>query len=75
MVNHRLFETHFLRLTRFHNRYEGVLAYWNRVGDPNCTRKNASKIRNPLMRILQKLITWGVLHRMGSCDKSNNPDI
>ena len=74
-IEHRFFETHFLRLKRHHNGYVKILEYWNRVGDPSCVRRNASRIRNPLMKIMQKLISWRVLHRTGSCDKCNNPDL
>ena len=74
-VNNRLFGTHFVGLKRYHNRYDGISDYWNRIGDPSCLRRNASRIRNPLMKILHKLITWGVSHRTGSNDKCNNPDL
>ena len=74
-IEHRLFPPHFVSLVREYNENTGLDAYWNRVGDPACSRRNAAKIINPLMRILQKLISWGLLHRTGSCDKCNYPDL
>ena len=74
-IEHRLFPPHSARLVRKHNEYERITDYWNRVGDPGCSRRNSSKLRNPIMKILQKLIVWGVLHRTGSSDKCNQPDL
>lgn len=74
-VNHRLFETHFSRLRRFEKDYPSIPAYWNQVGDPSCARRNASTIRNPLMRILHKLIVTGPFNRFGSRDKCQKPDL
>ena len=74
-VEHRLFEAHFVSLARYQNDCAGIPEYWNRVGDLNYSRRNSSKLRNPLQKILQMLIAWGVLHRTGSRDNFNQPDL
>ena len=74
-VNHRFFGPHFVSLARDNDQYTGIDAYCNRIGDPTCLRRNSSRIRNPLMKVLQKLISWGLLHRSGSQDKCSQPDL
>ena len=74
-INHRLFGPHFVSLARVCGDSKILDSYWNRIGDPSCSRRNASAIRNPLLKVLQKLISWGLLYRHGNQDKCTQPDL
>lgn len=74
-IQHRLFRPHFVSLARGNDQYTGIDEYWNRIGDPTCLRRNASRIRNPLLKVLQKLISWGLIHRSGGQEKCSQSDL
>ena len=73
-VNHRLFATYFTNLEVDDEGFEHE-AYWNRIGRPTTTNPRESLIREPLMRVIHKLIVGSLLHRTGSKERCQKRDL
>ncbi|GJT15434.1 hypothetical protein Tco_0874140 [Tanacetum coccineum] len=73
-VQHRLFETHFLRLMTNDKGFNHD-AYWNRIGQPTNGNKKLAYIRYPLLHIMHKILVGAFVHRTGSRDKVQKLDL
>ncbi|GKC73096.1 hypothetical protein Tco_1118979 [Tanacetum coccineum] len=67
-LEHRLFATHFRKLEVDDGEFNYV-AYWKKIERPTNTYPRKSLIREPLMRIVHKLIVGSLIHRMGSRER------
>ncbi|GJY58377.1 hypothetical protein Tco_0458269 [Tanacetum coccineum] len=73
-VQHRLFETHFLRLMTNDEGFNHE-AYWSRIGQPRTEKKKLADIRYPLFHIMHQILVIAFVHRSGSRDKVQKPDL
>ncbi|GJS74191.1 reverse transcriptase domain-containing protein [Tanacetum coccineum] len=73
-VQHRLFKTHFLRLTTNDEGFNHE-AYWSRIEQPRTEKKKLADIRYPLLHIMHKILVGSFMHRSGSRDKVQKPDL
>ncbi|GKG21190.1 hypothetical protein Tco_0383785, partial [Tanacetum coccineum] len=73
-LEHRSFAIHFskLEIDDGEFNYDG---YWNRIRRPTSTNPRQSLIREPLMRIIHKLIVRSLIHRTGSKERCQKRDL
>nr|GEZ66204.1 hypothetical protein [Tanacetum cinerariifolium] len=64
-VNHRLFGVHFGKL-EVDDRQFDHREYWTKVGKPTLTNHKEVLVREPLMRIVYKLIVGSLVHRLAN---------
>ncbi|GJW90557.1 hypothetical protein Tco_0168110 [Tanacetum coccineum] len=50
-------------------------AYWNRIGQPTTGKKKLADIRYPLLHIMHKILVGPFMHRSGSKDKVQKPNL
>ncbi|GKD54894.1 hypothetical protein Tco_1288281 [Tanacetum coccineum] len=73
-LEHRLFATHFSKLEVDDGEFNYV-AYWKKIKRPTNTYPRKSLIREPLMRIVHKLIVGSLIHKMGSRERCQKRDL
>nr|GEZ31513.1 hypothetical protein [Tanacetum cinerariifolium] len=61
-VNHRLFSVHFGKLEVDDKQFDHR-EYWTKVGKPTLTNHKEVLVKEPLMRIVHKLIVGSLVHR------------
>nr|GEW21077.1 hypothetical protein [Tanacetum cinerariifolium] len=67
-LEHRLFAIHFNNLEINENGFDHN-AYWKRTGEPTRTNKRTFLVKDPLMRIVHKLLVGAFIHRTGSRER------
>ncbi|GJV78034.1 retrovirus-related pol polyprotein from transposon TNT 1-94 [Tanacetum coccineum] len=65
-VKHRLFEGYFGRLEVDDKKFDHK-DYWTRVGKPALTNHKEVLVKEPLMRIVHKVIVGSLVHRIKKC--------
>ncbi|GKA30942.1 hypothetical protein Tco_0717247, partial [Tanacetum coccineum] len=67
-LDHRLFAIHFSRLEVGDKLFDHN-EYWKKIRKPTKTNKRTSLIREPLMRIMHRLIVGALVHRLESKER------
>nr|GEX46187.1 hypothetical protein [Tanacetum cinerariifolium] len=67
-LNHRLFTIYFTRL-EVNDKLFNHEAFWQRIGKSTSTNPRTSLIKEPLMRIVHKLLVGSLVHRDGSKER------
>nr|GEX11143.1 hypothetical protein [Tanacetum cinerariifolium] len=70
-VNHRLFGVHFGKLEADDRQFDHR-EYWTKVGKPTLTNHKEVLVREPLMRIVYKLIVGSLVHRLASRERDES---
>ncbi|GJS55837.1 hypothetical protein Tco_0629199 [Tanacetum coccineum] len=73
-LNHRLFAIHFTRL-EVDDKLFNHEAFWQKIGQPTSTNPRTSLIKEPLMRIVHKLLIGSLVHRAGSKERCQKRDM
>ncbi|GJR96631.1 hypothetical protein Tco_0268805 [Tanacetum coccineum] len=73
-LNHRLFSIHFTRL-EVDDKLFNHEAFWKKIGQPTSTKLRTSLIKEPLMRIVHKLLVGSLVHRVGSNERCQKRDM
>ncbi|GJX92998.1 hypothetical protein Tco_0347584 [Tanacetum coccineum] len=73
-LNHRLFAIHFTKLEVDDKLFNHEM-FWKRIGSPTSTNPRTSLIKEPLMRIVHKLLVGSLDHRAGSKERCQKRDI
>nr|GEX15015.1 hypothetical protein [Tanacetum cinerariifolium] len=73
-LDHRLFATHFNKLV-INDKLFDHDAYWRKIGQPTGTNLRMSLIREPLMRVMHRLIVRPLVHRLGSKERCQKRDL
>ncbi|GJR69688.1 hypothetical protein Tco_0015753 [Tanacetum coccineum] len=73
-LNHRLFAIHFTRL-EVDDKLFNHAAFWQKIRKPTSTNPRTSLIKEPLMRIVHKLLVGSLVHRAGSKERCQNRDM
>ncbi|GJZ40908.1 hypothetical protein Tco_0587794 [Tanacetum coccineum] len=70
-------EEHVLTLPEFAINDKGFdhNEYWKKIGEPTRTNKRTSLVKDPLMRIVHKLLVGALVHRTGSRERCQKPDL
>ncbi|GJW29240.1 hypothetical protein Tco_0046115 [Tanacetum coccineum] len=69
-VNHRLFGVHFGKL-EVDDRQFDHREYWTKVGKPRLTNHKEVLVKEPLMRIMHKLVVGSLVHRIARTKESS----
>ncbi|GJY26202.1 ribonuclease H-like domain-containing protein [Tanacetum coccineum] len=73
-LDHRLFAIHFSKLEiddKLFNHDE----YWQKIKEPTRTNPRTSLIKEPLMRVVHRLIVGALAHRLGSKERCQKIDL
>ncbi|GJS22437.1 hypothetical protein Tco_0451069 [Tanacetum coccineum] len=70
-VKHRLFEVYFSRLMVDDKQFD-YKDYWTRVGKPTLTNHKEVLVKEPLIRIMHKVIVGSLMHREASRERCQN---
>ncbi|GKC51802.1 hypothetical protein Tco_1074547 [Tanacetum coccineum] len=73
-VNHQLFGIHFGKL-EVDDRQFDHRKYWTKVGKPTLTNHKEVLVKEPLMRIVHKLIVRSLVHRLASRKRCQKQDL
>nr|GEW57284.1 hypothetical protein [Tanacetum cinerariifolium] len=73
-LDHRLFAIHFSKL-EIDNKLFDHDAYWKKVGKPTKTNRRTSLIREPLIRVVHRLIVGALVHRLGTKERCQKRDL
>ncbi|GJX20394.1 hypothetical protein Tco_0223071 [Tanacetum coccineum] len=73
-LEHRLFVIHFSKLEIDEKSFNHD-AYWRKIGEPTRTNPRTSLIKEPLMRIMYRLIIGSFVHRPGSKERCQKRDL
>ncbi|GJU34302.1 hypothetical protein Tco_1182656 [Tanacetum coccineum] len=73
-VKHRLFEGYFGRLEVDDKQFDHK-DYWTRVGKPTLTNHKEVLVKEPLMRIVHKVIVGSLVHRVASRERCQKQDL
>nr|GEV95065.1 hypothetical protein [Tanacetum cinerariifolium] len=64
-MKHRLFDIHFNNLEINDKEFDHN-EYWKKIGETTRTNKRTSLVKDPLMRIVHKLLVGALVHRTGT---------
>ncbi|GJS09537.1 ribonuclease H-like domain-containing protein [Tanacetum coccineum] len=73
-LEHRLFATHFTIL-EIDDKLCNHDAYWQIIGTPTSTNRRTSIIKEPLIRVVHRLIVGSLVHRLGSKKRCQKRDL
>ncbi|GJY56765.1 hypothetical protein Tco_0455880 [Tanacetum coccineum] len=73
-LKHRFFAIHFTKL-EVDNKLFNHDVYWQQIGTPNRTNPRTSLIKEPLIRIVHRLLVGSLVHRVGSKERCQNRDL
>ncbi|GJU20379.1 hypothetical protein Tco_1153721 [Tanacetum coccineum] len=73
-VEHRLFEVYFGKLEVDDKKFDHK-DYWTRVGKPTLTNHKEVLVKEPLMRIVHKVIMGSLVHRVASRERCQKQDL
>ncbi|GJY19385.1 putative reverse transcriptase domain-containing protein [Tanacetum coccineum] len=73
-LNHRLFAIHFTRL-EVNDKLFNHGVFGQKIGKPTSTNPRTSLIKEPLMRIVHKLLVGSLVHRAGSKERCQKRDM
>nr|GEU91985.1 hypothetical protein [Tanacetum cinerariifolium] len=73
-LNHRLFAIHFTKL-EVDDKLFNHEAFWQKIGQLTSTNPRTSLIKEPLMRIVHKLLVGSLVHRFGSKERCQKRDM
>nr|GFA27261.1 hypothetical protein [Tanacetum cinerariifolium] len=73
-LSHRLFAIHFTRL-EVDDKLFNHEAFWRKIGAPTNINPETSLIREPFMRIVNKLLVGSLFHRAGSKERCQKRDM
>ncbi|GKA51233.1 ribonuclease H-like domain-containing protein, partial [Tanacetum coccineum] len=73
-LNHGLFGIHFTRL-EVDDKLFNHEVFWQKIGKPTSTNPRTSLIKEPLMRIVHKLLVGYLVHRAGSKERCQKRDM
>ncbi|GJR62905.1 hypothetical protein Tco_1505067 [Tanacetum coccineum] len=73
-LSHRFFALHFTRL-EVDDKLFNHEAFWQKIGKPTSTNPRTSLIKEPLMRIVHKLLVGSLVHRVGSNERCQKRDM
>ncbi|GJW05134.1 hypothetical protein Tco_1563990 [Tanacetum coccineum] len=73
-LNHGLFAIHFTKL-EVDDKLFNHEAFWQKIGKPTSTNPRTSLIKEPLMRIVHKLLVGSLVHRAGSKERCQKRDM
>ncbi|GJZ60425.1 hypothetical protein Tco_0616241 [Tanacetum coccineum] len=73
-VEHRLFEVYFGKLEVDDKQFD-YKDYWTRVGKPTLTNHKEVLVKEPLMRIVHKVIVGSLVHRVASRERCQKRDL
>ncbi|GKE13653.1 retrovirus-related pol polyprotein from transposon TNT 1-94, partial [Tanacetum coccineum] len=73
-LNHTLFAIHFTKL-EVDDKLFNHEAFWQRIGKPTSTNPRTSLIKEPLMRIVHKLLVGSLVHRASSKERCQKRDM
>ncbi|GJZ40093.1 hypothetical protein Tco_0586656 [Tanacetum coccineum] len=73
-VEHRLFEVYFGKLEVDDKQFDHK-DYWTRVGKPTLTNHKEVLVKEPLMRIVHKVIMGSLVHRVASRERCQKRDL
>ncbi|GJX84066.1 hypothetical protein Tco_0333547 [Tanacetum coccineum] len=73
-LEHILFSIHFNNL-EINDKGFDHNGYWKRIGDPTPTNKRKSLIKDPLMRIVHRLIVGSLVHRTGGKERCQKKEL
>ncbi|GKA48297.1 hypothetical protein Tco_0741255, partial [Tanacetum coccineum] len=73
-VKHRLFEVYFGRLEVDGKQFDHK-DYWTKVGKPTLTNHKEVLVKEPLMRIVHKVIMGSLVHRVASRERFQKRDL
>ncbi|GJS36356.1 hypothetical protein Tco_0534738 [Tanacetum coccineum] len=73
-VKHRLFEVFFGRLEVDDKQFDHK-DYWTRVGKPTLTNHKEVLVKEPIMRIMHRVIMGSLVHRVASTERCQKRDL
>ncbi|GKB49264.1 retrovirus-related pol polyprotein from transposon TNT 1-94 [Tanacetum coccineum] len=73
-VNHHLFKVYFGKLEVDDKQFDHK-DYWTRVGKPTLTNHKEVLVKEPLMRIMHKVIVGSLVHRVASRERCQKRDL
>ncbi|GJV90522.1 hypothetical protein Tco_1538335 [Tanacetum coccineum] len=73
-VKHRLFPIHFNNFEINEKGFDNN-EYWKRIGVPTKTNKRTSLVKDPLMRVVHKLLVGALVHRTRSKERCQKADL
>nr|GEW51532.1 hypothetical protein [Tanacetum cinerariifolium] len=73
-VKHHLFKVYFGRLESDDKQFD-YRDYWTRVGKPTLTNHKEVLVKEPLMRIMHKVIMGSLVHRVASRERCQKRDL
>ncbi|GJW57691.1 retrovirus-related pol polyprotein from transposon TNT 1-94 [Tanacetum coccineum] len=73
-LKHHLFAIHFTKL-EVDDKLFNHDAYWQQIGTPTSTNPRTSLIKEPLMRIVHRLLVGSLVHRVGSKERCQKRDL
>ncbi|GJY19383.1 hypothetical protein Tco_0390874 [Tanacetum coccineum] len=73
-LSHRLFAIHFTRLEVDDKSFNHE-AFWQKIRKPTSTNLRTSLIKEPIMRIMHKLLVGSLVHRVGSKERYQKRDM
>nr|GEW97586.1 hypothetical protein [Tanacetum cinerariifolium] len=73
-LNHGMFATHFTKL-EVNEKLFNHEAFWQKIRKPTSTNPRTSLIKEPLMRIVHKLLVVSLVHRAGNKERCQKRDM
>nr|GEW55147.1 hypothetical protein [Tanacetum cinerariifolium] len=73
-MKHRLFDIHFNNLEIMTMGFDHN-EYWKKIREPKRTNKRTSLVKDPLMRIVHKILVGALVHRTESGERCQKPDL
>ncbi|GKB05061.1 hypothetical protein Tco_0833256 [Tanacetum coccineum] len=73
-LTHRLFDIHFARLEVDDKSFNHE-AFWQKIGTLTSTNPRTSLIKEPLMRVVHRLLVGSLVHRAGSKERCQKRDL